>query len=355
MTYYEELGISADAAEEDIRQAHRRLVKLLHPDQQTNDDLRRMAELQLTRVNSLVEQLLDPTQRRIYDLSIRAPLPQPVPASVPRDVSNETIQQGWRYAVAGVAIALIAWIFTSASPTDVVRSVTAGVMPGSVSAAAAPAQGADKSKASPKAPLKPMPAPQIAPRPSFAMGKPLDRERAGNEIKSAEAVVPATATPPPVASAAPVNHPDPSLSPSTSLDGRSVARAAPSSTTEQPGLSGVWLYAGGKSTGGEDEKLYRPEYIELRISEDPAGALYGEYRSRYAVTDLPISPAVNFTFHGNPAAGAELPWKGPKGSSGTVVLKLLHRNAMRVDWKVSQAGDSGVGLEFGTAILVRRL
>jgi hypothetical protein len=114
----------------------------------------------------------------------------------------------------------------------------------------------------------------------------------------------------------------------------------------------VWLYAGGERTEN-DKGLYKPEYIELRLSE-AGGQLHGEYRSRYAVTDLPISPAVNFSFDG-PAVAAQFQWKGPKASAGTIAIKLIHANAMQVDWKVSDAGGSGTGLQFGTAVLVRRL
>ena len=114
----------------------------------------------------------------------------------------------------------------------------------------------------------------------------------------------------------------------------------------------MWLYAGGKKSD-RDQGLYRPEYIELRISEE-GGVVHGEYRSRYTVTDLPISPAVDFSFKGS-AASPTLHWRGLKGSSGTVSLKMLNRNAMQVDWKVADPGESGIGLEFGTATLLRRL
>ncbi len=336
MTYYEELGISADAAEEDIRQAHRRLVKLLHPDQHSNDELRRMAELQMMRVNSLVEQLLDPTQRKLYDLAIRAPLPSYVPPSpsVKRGIlPNEAIQQGWKYALAGVALATVAWVMTATSPTDVVRSVTTGVL--SVTSVAAsepppPQKAANASRAIPRAPIvlrQTPPVPIQSPQPSL---DPVPDSKP-QENTPAPALI-HTATP----------TPDPSPRPQV--------KAADSIPLA---LAGTWLYAGGKRTA-EDERLYKPEYIELRIQEE-GGTLHGEYRSRYAVTDLPISPTVNFSFQGVFAGSASLPWKGPKGSSGTVVLKLLHRNAMQVDWKMTEAGDSGIGLEFGTAILVRRL
>jgi hypothetical protein len=350
MTYYEELGISADAAEEDIRQAHRRLVKLLHPDQQSNDELRRLAELQLMRINALVEQLLDPTQRRLYDLTIRSPLPSIPPAANPEArgvasneaITDEAIQKGWKYAFAGVSIVILAWIFSAGSPTDVVRSVTTGVLSATTASAASEAAPARiKSEVRPTPP-KSWPkgtgiSSGVQPAPEQPLEVPSDRPPAGGQDSR---------LPENLASAAlPVSPPPSVVEP--------AQKAVPKAPDPAPTFAGTWLYAGGKRTA-EDERLYRPEYIELRI-QDNGGQLYGEYRSRYAVTDLPISPAVNFRFQGNPAGSATLPWKGPNGSSGTVALKLLNRNAMQVDWKLTDAGDSGIGLEFGTAILVRRL
>ena len=45
MTYYEELGVPAEASREQIRQAYKRLVRLLHPDQCGDPATRVLAEL----------------------------------------------------------------------------------------------------------------------------------------------------------------------------------------------------------------------------------------------------------------------------------------------------------------------
>ena len=75
MDYYEELGIDRTAAEEEIRRAHRRLTKLLHPDQQTDEAVKQLAETQMRRVNSIVEVLCDPERRREYDRELRDGVP----------------------------------------------------------------------------------------------------------------------------------------------------------------------------------------------------------------------------------------------------------------------------------------
>src|ERR1700722_15772748 len=71
MNYYEELGIRSDADEEEIRKAHRRLVKIMHPDQHRDQGLKQLAETQMRRLNSIVATLLDPEERREYDEQLR--------------------------------------------------------------------------------------------------------------------------------------------------------------------------------------------------------------------------------------------------------------------------------------------
>jgi hypothetical protein len=72
MNYYEELGLTPDATPEEIRQAHRKLTKLLHPDQQTDEALRRLAEAQMRRLNSIVDVLSDGDSRKQYDKGVNS-------------------------------------------------------------------------------------------------------------------------------------------------------------------------------------------------------------------------------------------------------------------------------------------
>ena len=71
MDFYEELGINSDATEEDIRRSHRRLIKLLHPDGQTDEDIKALAEIQLRRINGVVDLLYNPERRREYDQHLK--------------------------------------------------------------------------------------------------------------------------------------------------------------------------------------------------------------------------------------------------------------------------------------------
>ena len=72
MNHYEELGLANSASTEEIRKAYRVLSRLLHPDQQRDEELRRAAEMQMRRVNAMVDVLLDPERRRQYDEDLRA-------------------------------------------------------------------------------------------------------------------------------------------------------------------------------------------------------------------------------------------------------------------------------------------
>ena len=73
MNYYEELGVSGSASVEEVRRAYRHVARLLHPDQQADEALRRVAGLQMTRLNEILRTLTDPRLRRDYDQGLRRP------------------------------------------------------------------------------------------------------------------------------------------------------------------------------------------------------------------------------------------------------------------------------------------
>jgi DnaJ domain len=81
MNYYEELGLTPEATPAEIHQAHRKLTKLLHPDQQTDETLRRLAEAQMRRLNSIVDVLSDSDRRRQYDKGVNGAIERPQQAS----------------------------------------------------------------------------------------------------------------------------------------------------------------------------------------------------------------------------------------------------------------------------------
>jgi hypothetical protein len=85
MNYYEELGIKPDADQEEIRKAHRQLVRLMHPDQHRDPAMKQLAETQMRRLNSIVATLLDGERRQEYDEQLRASL-----------TARPVVQTAWR-------------------------------------------------------------------------------------------------------------------------------------------------------------------------------------------------------------------------------------------------------------------
>lgn len=136
MTYYEELGISANATVEEIRQAYKRLARLLHPDKLQNEKQRHVAECQMKRLNGVYETLVHPESRMAYDESLRAALfaaqpldeeiaPEPEKSiwmDLPRRLKGPT---GVWAGAGALGLLLLLWILA-----DTVRTPEASVIHG---------------------------------------------------------------------------------------------------------------------------------------------------------------------------------------------------------------------------------
>jgi hypothetical protein len=326
MNYYEELGLSPSATAEEIRQAYKTLARLLHPDQQREETLRRLAECQMKRWNGICDLLTDPDARRAYDREMLEVLPRgliypqgPAPERRPRSTN-------WIWlAAAAVGTVTLAAYFVSEAAADrrVTRAAPAAIV--AVEPRHQPATRAPTPVAHPvarKTPTLPIPAAAAAP-PEQALPEPPEVASAGGRLAESgfeTAKLETAATPPPA--------------------------PAP-----QPAYAGTWFYT--RSKMAELSALYLPEYIEAVIVEE-AGVLRGRYRARYKVADRAISPDVRFQFSG--PADSETPrlsWTGGGGARGEVRLKLLSSNSLEVDWTASRLGAS-LGLSSGTAVLTRR-
>ncbi|MDQ6678089.1 MAG: J domain-containing protein [Acidobacteriota bacterium] len=92
MSYYDDMGVRPQASAEEVREAYRLLVRLLHPDQFADSALKAAAAWQMRRFNEMEAVLTDTGRRRQYDVQLaaqRAPgsrseAPAPIIIQVPQ-------------------------------------------------------------------------------------------------------------------------------------------------------------------------------------------------------------------------------------------------------------------------------
>lgn len=328
MDYYEELGVERSASPDEIRQAYKRLARLLHPDHCGDEQSRRLADLQMKRLNGLLRVLTNPSDRESYDrlLVSRTPAaggpPGPLDWKAPR----------WLWRVLGAILLAGMLSLAIRAPRPAVTTArtheTAGEQTASV-----PQPKTSRAHVYERR-VRVSARDDSEPNDAGA-DRELARARAptnGHSMPGLEFEEPA----PVRAMAVPVANP---------VAGLGLAPAGSA-------LAGDWLFvpAPDVKTAG----LYPPEYIELRVMED-AGVLRGRYRARYRVADKAISPTVAFEFEGRGLDGeARLPWTGAGGAQGEVTMRLLESGALEVTWEASRMGAE-LGLISGTATLVRRL
>ena len=116
MDHYEELGLSRAASQEEIRQAYRRVARLLHPDRCKDEESRRLADLQMKRLNGILEILTDSAARLSYDEQL---LIGPV---LPARRSRRAYFWVWPLSA---CILLAGLIFTATRQNEVVRDTRA--------------------------------------------------------------------------------------------------------------------------------------------------------------------------------------------------------------------------------------
>ena len=398
MTYYEELGVSAEASREEIRQAYKRLVRLLHPDRCNDPATRVLAELQMRRLNGILEVLSHPDERANYDRSLLEGEPVWLCATAARGDAARPEPPGWdglcsdarwRHPTAGgdASCAQPAdWEVEKAYARE--RARQAGYPSGRQLLHGAGtsgyawwhgARGRWRAMLRPAAALAgvvglvllcaPMPSSRPVPKPIIqAAGGPLPVPSARRRLRTTSPPVAAAQEAAqeedasirtmagyiPAAEDRPFEAPSPSNLEQTAIR---EAMAPPEATADHPPgvgpnvLSGDWVFVPVAETL---KSAYPPEFIELRLREH-AGAMRGSYRARYRVADRAISPNVAFQFEGRAGAeGGILPWSGPGGSQGEVTLRLLANGSLRVAWEADRLGQE-LGLISGAATLVRKL
>ncbi len=343
MNHYEELGLGCGATTEQIRSAYRNLARLLHPDHQRDEELRRLAEVQMRRLNFVHAELADPARRSQYDASLlQAPFATNVaPAGRPggklplagRDVG---------LLAAGVALGSLLWLFPQrpfdrAPAADLARGTAGQLVPAA------------------QRPTKPEPRESARASAELSEAKRrLETVRAERDAAVAELArtTGAPAVEPAFAPAVRAVQPW-SLPPPTAVAGVPAPTAvSPAPSERESSFGGTWVYVRPRISPSQ-QPMYSAEYVEAVIVEQ-SRTLQGRFRARYRVPDRPISAEVAFRFEGRHHTGtAEVSWTGAGGAKGELKLKLLSRDKMELSWIATDLG-SQMGLASGTAVLTRR-
>lgn len=381
LSLYDDLGVPRTATPDEIRQAHRALARLLHPDRIADEYTRRLAENTLKRINAAFAVLIDPAHRDAYDRQLSQPggatalARRAVQASLVAALRNGLAQRAngawlrrnllWIGAtVAGLAV--IYWILGTGSPEA--RSASAP-MP------SAPAPHASASRKTRKSDRRAVPvvrAATVAPREAAAdpVREPLaenrnkrssesPRGRSRNEAEKRDTSSPRARIEAP---RAPVRH-VPLIAPPEIHRAEAELMPPPPDFSAQvqpslpppgkPTLDGLWVYLR-PAQRPRINSTYPPEFIELTLRE-VNGVLRGRYAARYQVADRPISPDVRFQFEGGATESipATFEWTGNGGSRGEIRLSKVGDQQLQVLWFTTQPGPE-MGLSSGSATLIRR-
>ena len=293
LNYYEEFGVVPNASTEEIRQAYKTLVRLVHPDGQPDEKLRAAAERQMRRVNEIFAILADRRRRREYDDGLRREVERSggparrrlVPwADGVKVVVPPPERSGWTQA------AVHHWFRILIGMTGLATAIAWYGMP----------QGP------------------------------------GLEI-------------PPVESLQAVPHEE--ASPAKSETPPKDAAATRQVRTSR--FLGKWLYDAANEPD-PDSGEYPATFMECLLRED-GDAIVGTYRARYRISDRSSPPEVNFQVRGVPSTSrsARVAWTASDGAKGLMELTLRSPERMRVAWRTTRVGHGGAP-NSGGGFLIRQ-
>jgi curved DNA-binding protein CbpA len=363
ITLYEELGVAPDASQEEIRNAFRRFVRLLHPDQQTDPQLKETAEAQMRKLNRVYAVLSDPESRLRYDGFLRNELAPPIIFDPPSPALRRLFARtAWIGAIALCSGALI-WLASENTPAVQSRTADPGVSSAASSTSAPPVYSdtqvpLEGTEAARMARLQADLRAVIAQR--DAAIRELNRLRGGGPQGSAgEETRPRSDASRP-GGIWPLDEPKTPFIITELPSAPKVAGLAPNGLPriDRPAnrkFAGFWFYSRPpQGQNNRNRSLYLPQYIEASITEE-GSVIHGRYRSRFEIPDRGISPDVNFTFTGaQSGTQCNCQWTGAAGAKGDLSLRLTSENSMRIDWTASELGTEQ-GLSSGTAVLTRRV
>jgi hypothetical protein len=379
MTYYEELGLAESASVEEIRQAYKTLARLLHPDQQSEEPLRKVAELQMIRLNGMVAVLTDPLRREQYDALIHSAIAT-APAVIQEEapwwrrihlghfqLSVGTIVWSTSLVVAAVGFSFALLYFEHGSAVPVYEGSSS--QHNRASQAALPVTSPVKERVA---------APPASERPSKRFVKTDDVSQPVVPPEAPIAAAPTRNTPP-NAESQPATPTAPAPTDPVSGNTRSAelrtSRNPPNpvrSQVEDPASSGsganspnresrsrgpwvgTWLYSKSSTDSAKSGNMaYSPEYIEMVVKPQESGKISGRYLGRYQVPDQALSSEIRFAFEGSMSEGTTvMPWHGNDGAEGQVRMKIVSDGVVEVTWYTTRFGTTRK-LASGTAVLRR--
>lgn len=318
MTYYEELGLPPYATEAEVKRSYKRLTLLLHPDQHQDPEIKVLADVQMRRLNEIVETLTDPERRRAYDRDLRTYL-----HNVRQNSSFYPLI--WLRNNRG-------WILVTGS---VFLFVGAALLIPSFDPASQPAVA--QVQASDLAVTKP-PVEHVMRVPA---NKPVARAQRPTVPVSVRAQFPKAGVEPLLPEA-------PSLTANPEPMGWSPNPMAIRPPVEA-NLVGKWIFTP-DPLDRPDPKTFPAEYVELTILA-AENRLRGNYRSRYKLSDHSLSPYANFIFDG-PANAGTFDWRGDGGARGQVTLQFQSEDTLQVNWFATKMGTE-LSLGSGSATVFR--
>ncbi len=318
ITYYAQLGVEPTASTEQIRETYRSLVRLLHPDQQTDPPLKAIAEAQMRILNRIYGVLSDSEKRLKYDQFLQGGHDRPSLV-----VSDESAVQLKRWvkrgglALAGAAVlAVLVWTISSATRDGDEASELAQKALTKTSAGTA----TDSSD-------------EVERLRAEVRDLETERNRALEELArlhgGGTATIPAPRT-----------------------EARHPATATSLSSAIRSSFGGAWYWSRAMEIS-EARGSYRPEFIEATLSEHD-GVIKGAYTARYRTSDASINPDVSFEFAATLAGPILIcPWTGPGGARGEVMIRQTSKDSLQVDWTASQLGTRQ-RVSTGSAVLARK-
>jgi hypothetical protein len=365
MDYYEELGLKPTATVPEIRQAYKVFARLVHPDGQPNQQIRQMAERQMTRLNEILATLTDEQARREYDAglataarlaaadvrcTVRIRPPQP-PDAIPGVVPGwlHPIAGNWFWIALGCMVVGVAMWYSS--QTRLESAVSAQAVAPADNQPATPAKPDGKAR-------NPVAPPERNEVKTAARDTPADLEnfvpRPVESSTSTHSDQPQATLRAPAPVDPPVTLVEPASVPAAGNSDPAIT--ASGAGPQKPGLSpfaGNWLFV--PDTAAKPQPgAYSATYVELLLREERA-RISGNYRAQYQVPDRAVSPEVSFQVTGDRPAGlsASFQWMSADGARGEIEMAITGPNAMKVTWWTTEFGRSP-SLASGSARLIRQ-